>query len=119
MLNLTSENYNIFIGKNLQNIRKKRGFTQAQLAAKIGVTRETITAYEAGRSHLLDTTLINLSKILKVSTDEILGLKKQKDDLPEVSLRLIKRLAIIDTLPEAIKKHIIKNIDDSIKANQK
>jgi transcriptional regulator with XRE-family HTH domain len=105
------------VGSHLQNIRKRRGLTQKQLAEKVGVTREAIAAYESGRSRLVDVTLIDLAAALRVSADEILGLHPSFPDAPGVSRRLMKRMAIIEGLPEGIKKRILRTLDDSIKAN--
>lgn len=102
------------IGKNLKLYRKNRGFTQKDLAESIGVTRETVAAYEAGRGRLLDVTLIDIAKVLKTSSDEILGIKKVKLTTNDMSLRLIKRMNTIETLPEAQKKRILRNLDDAI-----
>jgi transcriptional regulator with XRE-family HTH domain len=101
----------------LQAIRKKRGLTQKGLADKIGVTRETVAAYEAGRAHLTDCTLMDLSAALRVSVDEILGLRQPLEGPSEVSRRLMKRIVIIEGLPEGVKKRVLRTLDDSIKAN--
>ena len=106
------------IGKNLQILRKKRGLTQKELADAIGLTREAVAAYESGRGHILDVTLISLAAALHASADQILGIKAQKTALKDVSLRITKRMKAIDSLPETTKKHILKTIDDSIKANR-
>ena len=110
------ENRLIAIGKNLQSIRKRRGLTQNDLADKIGLTREAIAAYEAGRSHLIDTTLLEMSTVLRVSVNEILGLERRNDESP-ISRRWAKRMAIIEGLSEPVKKHILRTLDDVIKAN--
>jgi transcriptional regulator with XRE-family HTH domain len=105
------------VGRNSQKHRKRRGLTQEKLAEKIGVTREAIAAYETGRVHLNDSTLIDVAVALRVPSDEILGLKDRiREELP-ISRRLMKRMIIIEGLPEAVKKRIILTLDDSIKAN--
>ncbi|MDR2403823.1 MAG: helix-turn-helix domain-containing protein [Spirochaetaceae bacterium] len=105
------------IGHHLQSIRKKRGLTQRQLGKKIGVSREAIASYEAGRSHLTDLILMDLADALRVSTDEILGLQSPPVESVPVSRRLMKRVVIIESLPEGVKKRVIRTLDDSIKAN--
>ncbi|GHV69072.1 hypothetical protein AGMMS49928_10250 [Spirochaetia bacterium] len=105
----------VSIGKNLQNIRKKRGITQAALAKRLNITRAAVTTYETGRSHLTDSILIQLCGILQVSAGEILGLEKPAAvTLPR---RWAKRLNIVEGLPDSIKKHILRALDDLIKAN--
>jgi transcriptional regulator with XRE-family HTH domain len=104
-------------GRRLQLIRKRRGLTQKELARKLGVTRETVAAYEAGRSHLMDITLLNISAVLKVSVNEILGLERQTAEIPISGRRWAKRMTLIESLPEPVKKHILRTLDDLIKAN--
>ena len=114
--NQTSESRLIVIGKTLQFIRKRRGLTQKELADKIGLTREAITSYEAGRSQLLITTLIDMASALRVPVNEILKLERQNAEIP-ISRRWAKRIAIIEGMPESVKKHILRTLDDVIKAN--
>jgi len=111
-----SDNRLIEIGKNLQSIRKRRGLTQKELGDKIGLTRESISSYEAGRSLLLVTTLLDMASILKVKVNEILGIEHQTTEIT-ISRRWAKRMDIIESLPESIKKHILRTLDDVIKAN--
>lgn len=57
----------------LQKARKNAGYTQQELAEKLGVSVRTITNWEAGdRSPSLEA-LVTLAKILGVSTDYLLG----------------------------------------------
>lgn len=37
--------------ENLKNIRKSKGFTQEELAARINVVRQTVSKWEKGVSH--------------------------------------------------------------------
>ena len=107
------------LGKNVQTYRKKRGLVQKELAEKIGVTREAVAAYESGRGRMVDVTLIDIAKALSVSTDELLGIKMTKSASKDMSLRLIKRMNAIDALPEPKKKHVLKVLDDTLKANSR
>lgn len=110
------ENRLATIGKNLQSIRKKRGMTQKELGDRIGLTREAVAAYEAGRSQLMVTTLMDMAIVLRVSVNEILRLERSEGE-PPITRRWAKRLAVIESLPESIKKHILRTLDDVIKAN--
>jgi len=112
----TPENRLAVIGKRLQIIRKRRGLTQKELGEKIGLTREAVASYEAGRSHLMDTTLIDIAAVLRVSVNDILGLEHRAAEIP-VTRRWAKRMAIIESLPESVQKHILRTLDDVIKAN--
>jgi hypothetical protein len=65
----------------------------------------------------VDLTLMDLAAALWVSADEILGLHPPSPRSPGVSRRLMKRMTIIEGLPEGVKKRIFRTLDDSIKAN--
>ena len=101
----------------LKAARQKRGLTQAELAEKIGLTREAIAAYESGRVRLIDDVIVRFSLALNVSTDELLGLQSHDGD-PLPSLRLMKRLQKIERLPLAQQKALLKNIDMFLKASE-
>jgi transcriptional regulator with XRE-family HTH domain len=107
------------IGKRLQNIRKKRGLTQKGLADKVGLTREAIASYESGRARLTDITLLDLATALRTTADEILGLKPLPRSDASISRRLMKRMAIIEGLPEGAKKRVLRTLDDSLRANSR
>jgi len=113
----TQDNRQTVIGRNLQSIRKRRGLTQNELADKVGLTREAIASYEAGRAHLMDTILLDLSAALRVSVNEILAVERTSAETLGTSRRWAKRMALIESLPESIKKHILRTLDDVIKAN--
>ena len=106
----------VTIGRNLKNIRNRRGFTQKELGEKIGLTREAIASYETGRSHLIITTLLDMAAVLRVSVYEIIGLERQTAE-NTITRRWAKRMDIIENLPESVKKHILRTLDDVIKAN--
>jgi UDP-N-acetylglucosamine 1-carboxyvinyltransferase len=106
----------ITIGKSLQAIRKRRGLTQKELGEKIGLTREAVASYEAGRANLIITTLLDIAAVLRVTVGEILVTEHRTVE-PAINRRWAKRMEIIESLPESIKKHILRTLDDVIKAN--
>ena len=61
-------------GKFLQELRKEKGFTQEQLAEKIGVARRTVSRWETG------SNMPDLDILMELS------------DLYEVKTRLLKRM---------------------------
>jgi len=104
------------MGKCLQSIRKRRGLTQKELGERVGLTREAVASYEAGRSHLMATTLVDMASTLRVSVGDILGTERQATETG-IPRRWAKRMEVIEGLPESVKKHILRTLDDVIKAN--
>ncbi len=63
----------ILFSKRLKELRKKAGFTQKELGAKVGVTKVSICCYENGtRTPTLDT-LIDLANALEVELSYLMG----------------------------------------------
>ncbi len=105
------------IGERIARFRKLRGITQRQLADRIGIVQNLVSDYENGKIRLYDEMVARFAIALKVSSDDILGINDKSEDSPEVSRRFMKRLAVIETFPENKKKHVIRMLDDNIKAN--
>ena len=57
--------------KKLIEIRKKRGFTQTQMAEKLSIARTTYTGYENGNFSPSLEIALEIKKILKHSNADI------------------------------------------------
>ena len=58
----------------IQELREELHMTQVRLSVELGVSQETISAYEKGKHYPSVATLVQLSKLLHASCDYILGL---------------------------------------------
>lgn len=58
----------------IKQLREKRGISQVRLSIELGVSQETVSAYENGKHYPSVQSLIKLSEIFGVSCDYILGL---------------------------------------------
>lgn len=58
----------------IKELRKEKRITQLQLSVRLGVTQETISAYEHGRHLPSLTSLMTMSEIFEASMDYIMGL---------------------------------------------
>ena len=63
---------NVSIANKLVNLRKSFGLSQEDLAAKIGVSRQAVSKWERAESSPDTDNLLALSRIYKVSIDELL-----------------------------------------------
>ena len=59
------------IGKNIRYLRTKRGYTQEELASRLGITQASIANYESGNTIPETKNLIALANILKTSVDQL------------------------------------------------
>jgi transcriptional regulator with XRE-family HTH domain len=106
-------------GERLADLRAERGITQAQLAAMIGSSQRAISAYETVAEYPPTPVVVELAKVLKVSTDELLGVKplraaRAAED-PEVR-RLWKKFQQVLALPEKDRRAVIRLVNSLVSA---
>lgn len=70
---------NIEIANRLVNLRKEKGFSQEQLAEKIGVSRQAVSKWERSEASPDTDNLIMLARLYEVSLDELL---RTEDEIP-------------------------------------
>lgn len=63
----------VSLGERVTQLRKARNITQVQLAETLGVSQQTIQAYEVGRRRVPVSTLRLLAKTFAISLDELLA----------------------------------------------
>lgn len=61
-------------GKRLKEARLDKGYTQVDMASKLGVPQQTWQRYETGKFDLKMSTIYNICKALDISADWLLGL---------------------------------------------
>lgn len=76
---ISSEERDFFIalGERISLLRKAHGITQAQLAEVLGVSQQTVQAYEVGRRRIQVAALPVVARTLSVSLEELFGEGKQ------------------------------------------
>jgi transcriptional regulator with XRE-family HTH domain len=62
------------IGRNIQSCRAARGWTQTELAERIGVTYQQVQKYERGSCRVAASMLFRIGRCLEVSLDTFLPL---------------------------------------------
>ena len=63
------------IAEKIKALRQARGWTQSELARRMGVTRNGINSWEQGLSMPSLSSLVELAKTFSVTTDYLLGLE--------------------------------------------
>ncbi|MGN1081225.1 MAG: helix-turn-helix domain-containing protein [Acutalibacteraceae bacterium] len=61
------------INHNLRLLRKKKGFTQEQVASKIGVSRQAVARWESGETVPDVSNCGALAKLYEISLDELVN----------------------------------------------
>ena len=62
--------------ERIKALREARGWTQAELARRINITRNGVNSWEQGLSMPSPACLVDLSKVFSVSTDYLLGVER-------------------------------------------
>ena len=107
------------IARRLREIRKKRGKAQAAMATALGIDQTLVSAYERGTVRLHGGIVAAFARALRVSSDEILGLKENKQHDIFKDRRFIRRLERIDKLPKRAKDALLKTIDTYLEGAEK
>jgi transcriptional regulator with XRE-family HTH domain len=108
------------LGQRLSRLRKERGFTQAELAEKIGIIQEIVSNYERDRLRMHAEMVARFAKALEVSADVLLGLKNtpRNGRVLKPSLRVLRRLEQIEHLPSRNQRELLKAIDTLIRGTR-
>lgn len=110
MLGMKSKSSILDFGKRLAQLRKAKGFTQTELGAKVGVSKRVIAYYEGETDYPPAHLLIPIAKALKISLDELLGLKKSEvSDTNHAALW--RRLKKAEQLSPKDRKSLLDFID--------
>lgn len=90
---------NSTIGEKIDYIRRNRDVKQEELAQELDIDRQTLIRYETGKTQIPIKKLVQISKILNVSTDYLLGLNDTETyDIEDNAIN-----KIIGLSPKAIK----------------
>ena len=76
-------------GNFLYNLRKQRGWTQTELADKLGVTNQAVSKWENGDSFPDTGMLVPLAELFGVSVDELL--KGKRKPVPAIEQKTFEK----------------------------
>jgi transcriptional regulator with XRE-family HTH domain len=107
------------IGQRIARLRKERGYTQMELAERMGIIQNLISDYERDKLRLHSEMVIRFAQALEVSGDELLGLNGAKKNGEKLSLKLLRRSKKIETLPQPQQKTLLKTIDTFLKGAER
>ena len=66
------------LSDKIKTLRDKNGFTQSELAKRVGLTRSAVNAWEMGGAIPSTEIIIKLAKIFRVTTDYLLGVDNEE-----------------------------------------
>ena len=102
--------------QRVARIRKERGFTQVDLAEKIGLMQNIVSAIERDRLKLSAEMAVRFASALGVGMDELLqpaeGMAKNGR---KPSRKVLRRLEQIEALPPVKQTALLRTIDTFLK----
>lgn len=99
------------IGGRVAQLRKERGVTQVEVAEVLGVTQPVVSEYEKGSVPLRADQVLALARLLRVSSDVLLGLKAETPLSSATDSRLARRLRDAQRLPRRDRDALLRTLD--------
>lgn len=92
------------IAEKIKNLREARGWSQAELARRLSVTRNGVNSWEQGLSMPSPACLVDLAKVFSVSTDYLLGIENL--DSVNVTGLGAKEVALLTEMADILRNRI-------------
>lgn len=111
---ISSEERDFFIalGERITLLRKAHGITQVQLAEVLGVSQQTVQAYEVGRRRIQVAALPVVARTLSASLEELFGEdKKATRNKRGPTPKWQQQIEQIATLPRAKQQVVMQMLD--------
>lgn len=116
----TSDERKDLIRGSLFALRTQNGYSQKEVAEKLGIKIGTYSTYETGRSEPTAEIIVRLAYLYDVTTDEILqkdNLLKDTEELKKYSLEFTETMKKLNELVEKGNPEAIKTMQTLMKNN--
>ena len=85
-----------------------------------GIARNLISEYESNKTRLHAELIVRIVTALKISSDELLGLKKSEGrNDPQPRVGILKRIEKLHTLPRWTQTNILRTVDMLIESAER
>ena len=68
----------VALGRAIQDLRKLHGFSQSQLAQKLGVSQAMLSFHESGRHDMPVTRFLTICRVLNITPSSLMKQVEQK-----------------------------------------
>jgi transcriptional regulator with XRE-family HTH domain len=99
------------LGKRITELRKGLGMTQAELARTLGVSQQTVFAYELGDRRVSVLTLCTLARLFDVPVEQLMGMAQLQLVSQQPSRKWMHHAQRMQGLSKTAQRFIIKLID--------
>lgn len=100
------------MGEVIRKYRKEAGLTQAELAEQIDVKRNTVVAWESGKSRPEMETLLKVSHLLSIPITELFHVGSEDSGMPAAERRLLRLYQEMDEKDQRILLSLAKSMID-------
>lgn len=98
-------------GQRITRIRKECGFTQVELAERIGIIQTLVCDYEKDRLRLSAEMAVRFAMALEISVDQLLCSASTFTVAKQPNRKVLRRLEKIEKLPPTQQLVLLKTID--------
>jgi transcriptional regulator with XRE-family HTH domain len=103
--------------RRVARIRKERGYTQVELAQRIGIIQSIVSAIERDVLKLSAEMAVRFAQALDATTDELIQPKTRNGKAArKPSRKVLRRLEQIERLPATQQTTLLRTIDTFLKA---
>jgi transcriptional regulator with XRE-family HTH domain len=107
-----SHRYYRVLGRQIAELRKSRGYTQAELARALGVSQQAVFAYELGDRRVPVIVLEQIASFFAVSVDQVMGrVPVRPTPKRRLSPRAMRHAERIQRLSRTAQRFIVRLID--------
>jgi transcriptional regulator with XRE-family HTH domain len=113
MVKSDSRAYFAALGRRVAQLRKSRGYTQAEFARALGVSQPAIFAYELGDRRTSVLILERIANLYGISVDQVIGRAPERKPPPNrrLSPRAIRHAERLQGLSKTSQRFIVRLID--------
>ena len=99
------------LGERIATFRREQSITQAQLADALGVSQQTVQAYEVGRRRIPVSALPALARTLQRPIEELLGEPQSASRRRGPPPRLQRHMEQISRLPKPRQRMVMEVLE--------
>lgn len=99
------------LGARVAELRKAQHITQTQLAETLGVSQQTVNAYEAGHRRIPVSSLPTLAATLTVSVEELIGVPQSAGKKRGPAPKLQQQIERIQQLPKPQQRFVMQMLE--------
>ncbi|GFE87317.1 helix-turn-helix domain-containing protein [Steroidobacter agaridevorans] len=101
------------LGRRITQLRKSRGYTQAEFARALGVSQQAVFAYELGDRRASVMIVERIATLYRISMDEVIGRVPERKPPPNrrLSPRAMRHAERLQGLSKTAQRFIIRQID--------